>query len=106
MKIITVNAIRSIRIKPIYASQGEQMLVDLAVGSFGHLLRSQAPREYSLNEFADTIAAHYDVVADERTQAVVEALRAVQASTEKQAKYVVCIEHGNSKKHNALAAAA
>jgi hypothetical protein len=103
MNIITVTAVRSIKIKPIYASQGEEMLVDLAIASFGHLLRSQLPREYSLNQFADIIASNYDVTADERTQAVVEALRAVQASTERQAQFVVVIEHGNSKRHAAHA---
>jgi hypothetical protein len=106
MKIITVNAIRRIKISPIYASQGEQMLVDLAVGSFGHLLRSQPPRQYSLSEFADVIASNYDVLEDVRTLAVVEALRAVQASTEKQMRFVVLIEHGNSKRCKEMAAAA
>ncbi|MEX3983975.1 hypothetical protein AB4Y45_33860 [Paraburkholderia sp. EG287A] len=83
MKLITVTAIRSIKVKPYFASQGEEMLVDLAIGSYGYLLRCQPPREYTFSEFADIIATHYDVLDGSRNFAVVEALRAVQEQTEK-----------------------
>jgi hypothetical protein len=83
MKIITVTALRSIKVQPYYASQGEEMLVDLAIGAYGYLLRSQPPKAYSLSEFADIIATHYDVLDGARNLAVVEALRTVQEQTER-----------------------
>lgn len=91
MKLITVTPIRSIKTGPLCASQGDEMLVDLALASFGHLLRSRPPHQYALSEFADIIARHYDVAGDPRTQAVVEALRTVQEQTEKRALELLAI---------------
>lgn len=86
MKLITVTAVRAIKLKAYVASQGQEMLVDLAVGAYGYLLRSGPPREYSLAEFADVIARHYDVRDNARNQAVVDALRVVQEQTETMAE--------------------
>jgi len=82
MQLITVTAVRAIQIKPFAATQGQAMLVDWAIGSYGYLLRSQPPRAYTFAEFADIIAEHYDVEENVHNQAAVDALRIVQDQTE------------------------
>lgn len=93
MKLITVTAVRAIQVRQFIASQGQEMLVDLAIGVYGYLLRSQPPRAYTLIEFADIIAKHYDVRDNARNQAVVDALRVVQEQTETMAALDPAPEH-------------
>lgn len=58
------------------AEQGE--LVELAACSYGHLLKDAGAGGYSFGEFADRVAAAYDI-AEPKTQVLVSALRELDA---------------------------
>lgn len=59
---------------PYIATEGQDELVELAIGSFGHLIKSVALTRLSFAQFADAIEANYSP-AEGRTREVLRTLR-------------------------------
>lgn len=82
MKPIIVTATRDIQIQKFNASDDQAQVVELAIASFGHLIKSQPPAAYSFPDFAALIEKHYNVTENARNRAMVSTLKEVQALNE------------------------
>jgi hypothetical protein len=83
MNIVKVSDDCALTREDVLAAPFQEELLDYALSAYGYLLIMQPPREYTLDEFANLIAHHFDVAAGSTYRMVVDTLKQVQIQTER-----------------------